>query len=281
MELGLLYYNARFYAPTLDRFISADTLIPNPANPQSYNRYAYVGNRPLNFSDPTGHCKGANLASQCLVDGDGGFLPSVTAIALAGGMSATAIQYFAQNPEAMWAVHETLVQARESVDDVLAQAEEVVNSTPELGNRDYFVAPLDWPTDKNDDGERVIYQFAERDGSFKNGPDVGDFDGISVAVADLCGTPSHCLSAMFNGREPTANDYFRQTTVGNLQDQGFVVTLNGGQPMYGMDDMYYPLAHASVTHPGQRYRDNGSPQWTGGIKNSFRSTFGPGLPVMN
>jgi RHS repeat-associated protein len=55
MELGLLYYNARFYAPTLGKFISADTIIPNPANPQSYNRYAYVLNRALNFFDPTGH----------------------------------------------------------------------------------------------------------------------------------------------------------------------------------------------------------------------------------
>jgi RHS repeat-associated protein len=55
MELGLLYYNARFYAPGLGRFISADTIIPNPANPQSYNRYAYVLNRALNFTDPTGH----------------------------------------------------------------------------------------------------------------------------------------------------------------------------------------------------------------------------------
>jgi RHS repeat-associated protein len=57
MELGLLYYGARFYVPGLGRFASADTIVPNPANPQSYNRYSYVGNRPLNFSDPTGHCE--------------------------------------------------------------------------------------------------------------------------------------------------------------------------------------------------------------------------------
>jgi RHS repeat-associated protein len=63
MELGLLYYNARFYAPTLGRFISADTIIPNPANPQSYNRYSYGYNNPLTFRDPTGHisCTDPNL----------------------------------------------------------------------------------------------------------------------------------------------------------------------------------------------------------------------------
>lgn len=56
MELGLLYYGARFYVPGIGRFASADTIVPNPANPQSYNRYSYVHNNPLNLTDPTGHC---------------------------------------------------------------------------------------------------------------------------------------------------------------------------------------------------------------------------------
>ncbi|RMG91888.1 MAG: hypothetical protein D6706_17755 [Chloroflexi bacterium] len=56
MEIGLYYYNARYYAPTLARFLSADTLVPDPANPQSFNRYSYVFNRPTNYSDPSGNC---------------------------------------------------------------------------------------------------------------------------------------------------------------------------------------------------------------------------------
>ena len=32
-----------------------DTVIPDLSNPQSWNRYSYVTNRPVNFSDPTGH----------------------------------------------------------------------------------------------------------------------------------------------------------------------------------------------------------------------------------
>nr|MBP7042150.1 peptidoglycan DD-metalloendopeptidase family protein [Chloroflexota bacterium] len=55
MELGLLYYQARFYAPGLGRFLSADSIVPNPTNPQSLNRYSYTRNSPLNLIDPTGH----------------------------------------------------------------------------------------------------------------------------------------------------------------------------------------------------------------------------------
>jgi hypothetical protein len=36
--------------------LQPDSLIPDPANPQAWNRFSYVGNRPVNFSDPTGHC---------------------------------------------------------------------------------------------------------------------------------------------------------------------------------------------------------------------------------
>ena len=53
--LGLYHMGARFYDPALSRWLSADTLIPDPANPQSFNRYSYVNNRPLVAIDPTGH----------------------------------------------------------------------------------------------------------------------------------------------------------------------------------------------------------------------------------
>ena len=49
--------NARYYVPSLGRFASADTLVPDPTNPQAFNRFSYVENNPINFNDPTGHCK--------------------------------------------------------------------------------------------------------------------------------------------------------------------------------------------------------------------------------
>ena len=54
-EIGLVNMNARIYDPVIGRFLSPDALIPNPGDLQSYNRYSYVNNNPLSFTDPTGH----------------------------------------------------------------------------------------------------------------------------------------------------------------------------------------------------------------------------------
>ena len=48
-------YNARFYGHSLGRFTQPDTIIPDPNNPQTLNRYSYVNNNPINYIDPTGH----------------------------------------------------------------------------------------------------------------------------------------------------------------------------------------------------------------------------------
>ena len=47
--------NARYYDPTLGAFTQPDTIIPNPASPASFNRYAYVTNNPIKYTDPSGH----------------------------------------------------------------------------------------------------------------------------------------------------------------------------------------------------------------------------------
>jgi RHS repeat-associated protein len=53
--INLLWYGSRHYDPLLGRFISPDSIIPNPGNPQSFDRYAYVYNNPVNYTDPSGH----------------------------------------------------------------------------------------------------------------------------------------------------------------------------------------------------------------------------------
>jgi RHS repeat-associated protein len=53
---GLDYAQQRYYAPSIGRFTSADPYMPSAAiaKPQSWNRYAYVSNDPVNFVDPSG-----------------------------------------------------------------------------------------------------------------------------------------------------------------------------------------------------------------------------------
>jgi len=51
----LYFYSARYYDPSLARFITADTIVPDPGNSQSYNRYSYTEGNPINYTDPTGH----------------------------------------------------------------------------------------------------------------------------------------------------------------------------------------------------------------------------------
>jgi RHS repeat-associated protein len=52
---GLMFYQARYYDPLIGRFISPDSLVPNPSDPQDLNRYSYVSNNPVTFTDPSGH----------------------------------------------------------------------------------------------------------------------------------------------------------------------------------------------------------------------------------
>lgn len=54
-EVGLIHMNGRVYDAKLGRFIQADPHIQAPSNSQSLNRYSYVMNNPLSYTDPTGY----------------------------------------------------------------------------------------------------------------------------------------------------------------------------------------------------------------------------------
>ncbi|MGB2677250.1 MAG: RHS repeat-associated core domain-containing protein [Candidatus Acidiferrum sp.] len=53
-ESGNDYAMARYYISRFGRFCSADPLMGDPSDPQSWNRYAYVRNDPINMTDPSG-----------------------------------------------------------------------------------------------------------------------------------------------------------------------------------------------------------------------------------
>ena len=55
-DVGLIHMNGRVYDPMLCRFGTPDPMTENPFSTQGWNRYSYVGNSPLNFTDPSGYC---------------------------------------------------------------------------------------------------------------------------------------------------------------------------------------------------------------------------------
>ncbi len=62
-DFGLMYYNARWYDPALGRFAQADSIVP--AGVQGYDRYAYVRNNPLRYTDPSGHIETCGVGDTC------------------------------------------------------------------------------------------------------------------------------------------------------------------------------------------------------------------------
>ena len=74
-RVGLIHANGRLYDPRLGRYLSPDPAVSDPTHAQSWNGYAYVGNSPLSFTDPTGMVRagpGCNVGGvMCLDDGGG------------------------------------------------------------------------------------------------------------------------------------------------------------------------------------------------------------------
>jgi len=53
-EGDVYFYNARWYDPTIGRFMQADTFVPTSQGTQGFDRFAYINNNPVNGTDPTG-----------------------------------------------------------------------------------------------------------------------------------------------------------------------------------------------------------------------------------
>ena len=75
---GLLFMHARYYDARLGRFVSADTVVPQPGEPQNLNRYTYAANSPMMYVDPSGHFV---------------ILP-ILAVAAVGGLVGLGVDYF-------------------------------------------------------------------------------------------------------------------------------------------------------------------------------------------
>jgi RHS repeat-associated protein len=55
-DVGLVHLNGRVYDPLIGRMTSADPMVPDPMNGQTWNRYSYVVNNPLALTDTNGYC---------------------------------------------------------------------------------------------------------------------------------------------------------------------------------------------------------------------------------
>ena len=53
-DTGLVYMQARYYDPSVGRFLSVDPIGPSPGNTFNFNRYDYANNNPYKFIDPDG-----------------------------------------------------------------------------------------------------------------------------------------------------------------------------------------------------------------------------------
>jgi RHS repeat-associated protein len=69
-ELGLYFYGARWFDPSIGRFTSADTMIPSTQGTQAWDRYAFVNNNPVRYNDPTGHMIDQGENGNCTSDAD-------------------------------------------------------------------------------------------------------------------------------------------------------------------------------------------------------------------
>ncbi len=70
--VGMIHMNGRLYDPRIGRFVQADPVVDDGLDGQAYNRYSYVTNNPLRYTDPSGyrrsgHARSAGVALLSLI----------------------------------------------------------------------------------------------------------------------------------------------------------------------------------------------------------------------
>ncbi|PHS17630.1 MAG: hypothetical protein COA86_10145 [Kangiella sp.] len=134
-EVGVIHMNGRIYDPKIGRFMQADPQIDGATDSQGYNRYTYVRNNPLAYTDPTGFSRSGGLknfgrlmraASYALLGPLGGHLynNSKTIQQLAGVAAVAAVGFgcipCAAGVAAGAAAHSTAVNGGNVVDSAKA-----------------------------------------------------------------------------------------------------------------------------------------------------------------
>lgn len=86
-DTGMQYFGARYYDPSIGRFLGIDPVDYKDGNLHSFNRYAYGNNNPIKFRDPDGAYAEAALEAVSLAVG----LDSLGKNYIAGNYGAAAV----------------------------------------------------------------------------------------------------------------------------------------------------------------------------------------------
>jgi RHS repeat-associated protein len=127
-DVRLIHMNGRVYHPTLGRFISADPFVQFPKASQSLNRYSYVLNNPLSYTDPSGFGIFSELLDlvETISPADRIFndiLAKSTTLQAVGGVAAgVASVYFGPWVAAAYSAHLTNIQGGSTGDIMKAGA---------------------------------------------------------------------------------------------------------------------------------------------------------------
>ncbi|MCH8543991.1 MAG: hypothetical protein LAT61_10515 [Alcanivorax sp.] len=54
-HVGIIHMGGRIFDPAVGRFLGADPVVKGMGDTEAYNRYSYVGNNPMSYTDPTGY----------------------------------------------------------------------------------------------------------------------------------------------------------------------------------------------------------------------------------
>jgi RHS repeat-associated protein len=93
-SINLYLMGVRWYDPYLGRWIQPDTIVPDIVNPQNLNRYSYVLNNPLRYTDPSGHCPQCAIAAVAAPFGPPGWV--------IGGVAALAVTAYVGGQMFVW-----------------------------------------------------------------------------------------------------------------------------------------------------------------------------------
>jgi RHS repeat-associated protein len=87
----IVHMNGRIYDNMIGRFLQADPVVQDPSNTQNFNRYTYVWNNPLAYTDPSGYMSFGQILKMVVAIVISIYLPGCTALfgSLTGGLFAS------------------------------------------------------------------------------------------------------------------------------------------------------------------------------------------------